>query len=262
MDQPFDISRLLVLRKVTRGISDLFGARLRRYLGTLSVLIQPRNVFGEHIRSTAKQQSIKGADEAFEQLRGLYMALADASPFNLPRELESPLDVFSTVPEVTPAEYSYVTQVDGQERTISVTSPLKWVLTYSGSSPRRLRELLANQDASTTRDVQHAVLHYLVMHVTLLKRPGVTQILEGLRVPVSAGRMEEFGELPVRFVECPISTIRPPDDVIIQSTEISGTPAFEEVVNIENIVNLQDPLREQLLEVVKSHGEGLLEDVS
>ncbi len=44
----------------------------------------------------------------------------------------------------------------------------------------------------------------------------------------------------------------------VESTEISGRNVFEEVVNVADIVKMRDPLRERLIELVKSHDPNLL----
>jgi len=137
----FDISRLLVLRKLTRAVAESLGGELRGHLATLAPLLHPRNVFGEYVRGAAKQ-TVKGDHEAYEQLRGLYAGLARTAPFNLRSDLEAPVDIASVQPELTPAEYSH--EAKGQEaKTIRITSPLKWTLSFTGFSPKRLRELLA-----------------------------------------------------------------------------------------------------------------------
>ena len=46
--------------------------------------------------------------------------------------------------------------------------------------------------------------------------------------------------------------------MIIESTEISGTPVFEEVVDLDALANMVDPVKKQLVELVRSHGEDLL----
>src|SRR5438067_1507201 len=99
MDTQLDISRLLVLRKLTRAVADLLGGELRGYLATLTPLLHPRHVFGEHVRSAVKQ-SVKGDHEAYEQLRGLYARLAHATPFNLRKDLDTQLDLPSVQPEL------------------------------------------------------------------------------------------------------------------------------------------------------------------
>ena len=50
---------------------------------------------------------------------------------------------------------------------------------------------------------------------------------------------------------------RPPASVIIESTEISGMDVFEEVVRLDDIAKLRDPLKQRLMELVQSHGENL-----
>ena len=51
----------------------------------------------------------------------------------------------------------------------------------------------------------------------------------------------------------PIKTILPPDELIIQSTELSGMPVFEfeEVIDLDEINQLTDPYKEHLLELAK-----------
>lgn len=254
MDTQFDISRLLVLRKLTRAVAELLGGELRAHLATLAPLLHPRTVLGEYVRGPVKQ-SVKGEHEAYEQLRGMYAPLAAAAPFNLRRDLEAPVDLASVQPELTPAEYSHVARGGQETKTISVTSPLKWALSFSGFSPKRLRELLANQKTLTGNEIGQCVLQGLLLQVTLSRRPGLTELLQGLRYSVVTGRAEGLGELPVTYLECPVRTVLPGDDVIIQSTEISGAPVFEEVVNLDDIAGLADPLRERLCDLARSHGQ-------
>jgi hypothetical protein len=63
---------------------------------------------------------------------------------------------------------------------------------------------------------------------------------------------EEFGELPITYIKSDISTFLLPDHVIIESTEISGMDAFEEVVNKDDVPKLQDRLKEQLTQILNS----------
>src|SRR5262249_9788615 len=128
---------------------------------------------------------------------------------------------------------------------------------YSGYSPARLRELLSARNRNT-EEIKQFLVHYLTLHIVLSKQTGVTQILEALHFPVAIGQLTEFGNLPVSFISAEVSTFRPPDAVIIESTEIAGMDAFEEVVNLDDIAALRDPLKERLMEAVRSHGENLL----
>lgn len=253
MDTQFDISRLLVLRKLTRAVADLLGGELRGYLSTLTPLLHPRHVFGEHVRSTVKQ-SVKGDHEAYEQLRSMYAKLAHATPFNLRKDIDSQLDLPSVQLELNAAEYAFEARGSRENKTICVTTPLKWTLSFSGSSPKRLKELLANQQTITGNDIQLCMLQHLLLHITLTRRPGIADLLAGLRYSLTTGQVEGLGELPVTLIECPVRTILPPADVMIQSTEISGAAAFEEVVNLDDIAGLADPFGDRLRELVGGHG--------
>lgn len=256
MEEQYDIKKLLALRKLTRAIADLLRGQMKEYLSTLAPLIRPKSVLGEYIQSNSKEMA-RGAEKAFRDLQGLYGTVAAAKPFNLAGDLKSPIEIVSSTLEMSPMEYAHVARTDRESKTVTVTSPLKWVLNYSGFSVPRLRDLLADRNRKS-EELREYVLHYLVMHTVVTNHPGVTQILDALHFPLSTGRLPGFGELPVTYISSSISTIRPPDDVIIESTEISGMNAFEEVVNIDDIIKLRDPLRERLIELVRSHGDNLL----
>ncbi len=47
--------------------------------------------------------------------------------------------------------------------------------------------------------------------------------------------MPQFGDLPITRIGVPISTIRPSDAVVIESAEMTGMDAFEEIVKVEDI---------------------------
>jgi len=258
MNEPLDISRWLVLRKITRAVGEVLAQELKTHLATLAPLLQPRHVLGQHLRGNEKQ-SVKGDAEAFEELRRLYQTVAGKSVWSLPKQIETPVDILSTPLELTPAEYVYELNVGAQPKIVLVTSPLQWVLGFSGFSFRRLRELASAPRTTTGKDeVQQCVLHFLVLHVTLSRRPGITRLFEALRFPLATSERAEFEGLPINCLAGPISTLRPPDDVIIQSTELSGMDVFEEVVNLDALAQLRDPLRDRLVELVRSHDRSLL----
>ncbi len=255
MDQRYSTKQLLVHRKLTRVVADLLRGQLKEYISTLTPLLRPSCVLGGYVAKNI-EESVPGADRAFKELQGLYVSLASVKPFNLPRELNSPLEVESSALELTPVDYTHAAKTDAQSKAVTVTSPLKWVLSYSGFPPRRLKELFAGP--TTGSEVQQFVLHTLMLHVVLAKQTGVAKILAALRFPVTTGRLPGFGELPITFVSSIVATVRPSDDVIIESTEISGMDAFEELVNVEEILNLGDLFKEKLLEIIKSHGEDVV----
>ena len=108
MADSLDPSRILELRKLTRAIAETLQKQLQAHLVALSPLMQPRLVFGRHMRSSSKQ-AVKGEDATFKQMQQLYSALMRKGPFHhLPEELGSPLDIINTSPVIAPAEYRHV----------------------------------------------------------------------------------------------------------------------------------------------------------
>ena len=243
-EETYSLQRLLVLRKITRAISDTLRGQIREHLGTLNTLLRPRAVFGESGHGTATG--------AFNDLVALYQTIAAAKPFLLTQEITRPVEMASTSLELLPVEYTH--RAEG--KTVVVTSPLKWVVTYSGFSPARLKELIGAKTPSERELFQFAV-QYAAVSILFGPRGGVPKILEALRFPLTVGKLPEFGELPVTTISAPISTVRPPDSVVIESTEFSGKNVFEEVVNLDEIPALRDPLRDQLLDIAQSFGEKL-----
>jgi hypothetical protein len=256
MEERFSTKQLLALRKLTRAAGDLLRGQLKQHLETLAPLLRPRNVLGEYVQPATKE-TIKGAEAAFKELQTLYETIAVSKPFQLPKELKPPISVLSTALELSPMEYAHAAKTERETKTVTITSPLKWVLTYAGFGPRRLRDLLAERNR-TGDELQQLVLHYLMLHIVLTKQPGVMKLLESLQFPVNSGRLADCGELPVASLSAGLATVRPPDEVIIQSTEISGMDAFEEVVSPEDIMALRDPLHVRLLELAKAHAADML----
>ena len=261
MDTSLDIPTLLALRKLTTAISRYFERHLNEHLTNLTPLLDPKSLLGGHIRGVTTR-SVKNADQAFQEIRKLYQPIATAKPFSLPADLSSPVDVFGVTPAITTADYEYELQSNGESKNIKVTRPLRWVLTYKGLEPGRLRDLIATQSSGHTTDLTVCVLHYLAMHLIQKKRTGAAPILSALRFPPKSVEVPEFGGLPLVYISCPISTTRPPDQVILESTEISGTNAFEEVVDLGDIRSMQDPLKAEVLGIVEEQNTDLLAQVS
>ena len=196
----------------------------------------------------------------FQELNKLYQSVGSASPFKTSVEVKPPLDIFFATPTITPSDYTYTPT--GSAKKITIRSPLKWVLAYRDLGPPRLRELIVNHARSGGLELQSALLHYLLMHLITVKPAGIAPIFEALRFPISTGTTFEFGKMPLTYISSPLSTIRPPDDIIIMNTEIAGTTTFEEILNLEDIAKLSDPLRSQIMSIVQENCGNLLEECS
>lgn len=253
--EPYTIQRLLSLRKLTRAIADLLRGQLQDYLSALAPLFRPKNVLGDYVQGASKEGT-RRAEKTLLELQRLYTTVAGSKPYHLANELKPPFEIISSMPELSPVEYTHLARSEAGNKTVLVTSPLKWNLIYADYSPKKLKDLLTSQNP-INEEMHRFVLHNLVLHVMMTSHPGISKLFEGLRFPISSGSLAEFGDLPLTNISASVSTIRPPDIVIIESTEISGQNAFEEIINLEDLWNLEDPLKSQLIELARNHGENL-----
>jgi hypothetical protein len=249
------VKSLLVLRKLTRAIADTARAQLAEYLTTLTPLLQPQGIFGDYIQGTQKETSLK-AEQAFKDLKAIYETAAPAKPLNLRRELSPPFSFSNLSLEITPVDYVHTAETDSGPRKITVRSPLTWTLTYGGFAPNRLQEVLDQKVRGD--ELQKFILSYILISVVTKYRPGITQMLEGLHFPVTTATIADFGELPLTRIGIGISTVRPSDAIVVESAELTGMDAFEEVVNVAEIGRLPDPFKERLLDLARKHAPELV----
>lgn len=255
MDGRDSTHSLLVLRKLTRAIADLVRGQMTEYLGTLAPLLRPKMVLGDHVEDGTKE-STRRSDKAFKDLQTLYESIAGTKPFNLPRELTLPLRLVGSGLEITPVDTALPIKSGSDTRTIMVRSPLTWTLTYSGYPPTRLPDLLKAK-LQTGEELTQLVVSYLLMHVVITNSPGLMSVFDALHFPITTVTLPEFGPLPITRIGVAVSTTRPSDEVILQSAELTGMDAFEEVVNVQDLSSLRDPLRQRLLELAKQHAPEL-----
>lgn len=251
MEERYSTERLLALRKLTRAIADLLRGQLKDHISTLAPLLHPKNVLGNYVGGQTYEVS-KPGEKAFNELRERYQAIVQSRRFNLPADFKSPLEVINPQLEMTPVEYEYAATGGGHSKTVRITSPLKWALSYAGFSPPKLAAIVKDH-RSGSDDLQQLVLHSLMMATVVSRQTGICQILEALHFPLSIDSPEALGDLPVCYIASSVSTKRPPDDVIIESTEISGMDVFEEIVNIEDVARLRDPLKEKLTALIQEY---------
>jgi hypothetical protein len=249
MDGRDSTQSLLGLRKLTRAIADVVRGQMTEYLATLAPLLRPKMVLGDHVEDGSKE-STRRSDKAFKEFQALYDSVAGTKPFNLPRELTLPLRLAGSGLEITPVDTAHVIKSGSDTRTIMVRSPLTWSLTYSGYPPTRLPELLKVK-LQTGDELGQLVVSYLLMHVVVTNSPGLMSVFNALHFPITTTTIPEFGPLPITRIGVAVSTTRPSDDVILQSAELTGMDAFEEVVNVQDLSQLRDPLKHRLMEIAR-----------
>jgi hypothetical protein len=247
-----DIQSLLAQRRVTRAISEAVRGELSQHVSILTPLLRPEAVFSEYIEGGRRDAGHRPG-LALKELQALYEQIAPAKPLNLRRELAPPFAFANIGLEMTPVDYVHVARSGQHERKITVRRPLTWTLTYTGFGPVKLQALLDSKGRSP-EEMQRFIVAYLVLHFVIKQQPGLTHILDELHFPVTSTTVPEFGDLPVTRIGIAVTTERPSDDVVIESAELTGMDAFEEVVNADDISRLQSPFPQRLLEIVTRHG--------
>ena len=96
------------------------------------------------------------------------------------------------------------------------------------------------------------------MHVVTTNSPGLMGALEALHFPITTTTLPETGPLPITRIGFAVPTYRPSDKVILESAELTGMGAFEEVVDVDGLSALRDPLKERLLEVARQQAPELV----
>ena len=251
-----NIEQLLLLHNLTKDVSKFCQKQLRGYLDTMALLFRPRRILGEAMEG-GEGEFFGGSERTISELRDLYRRVA-LRPFDLRPELSFPLESVSTQMQLYEWEYTHETKTDRGWRAIKVTSPLTWVITYSSTySLSMLRQVLAGHEERDAEAVRAFVLRACVLHLHFNRFPAISELLADLRYRVEVRRLPEMGDLPLVTVSAPLSTIRPPDNLVTLASGLAGGASFAEVLKLGSVQNLKDPLKEQIREIFRSHGQEL-----
>ncbi len=239
-----DNQEFLKLRSATEKISAELSKRIKRHLNVLRPLFVPRKLLGTYMRSGTMEE-VPGSDKAFAELQEHYAAVAQ-KPFGLSPKLKTPLPSIPNQMEAAPFQYTLHSETS-PDKAITITTSAKWVISYhSDCSLGRLKAMLAGNEPKQPEDMKQAIIHHLVPVIFLHRFTDIGGLLEDLRYVVRTENMAELGGLPVVTLEAPLKTFLPPDDFIEQITQLSGIPAFQEIIDLEAIDSLMDPLRESV----------------
>jgi hypothetical protein len=242
------IDELSALRDKTDRVGELLKKQLTVHLETIRPLLSPRTVLGRHVAG-GEDDRLAGADRAYEELRAQYTKHA-GRPFSLPKDLEDdPVDLDGRI-DLHPWEYSQKVGDDG--KVITMASPLRWVVSYrSGYAPAQLRRHVDDRKSLRRDDAKRFVLSALTFGAMLAKQDEVAQLLRDLRYQIVVEPFDGLGELPLVSIASCVPSIRPPDDLILQATKLAGLPAFIEVVDVDSVARLGDPIREKIEEILR-----------
>jgi hypothetical protein len=241
------LSELSGLRSQTEAIAELLRKRLERHLEVIRILTAPRRLLGRFMGGSASRDDVAGADKTAEALARTYKQVVGA-PFVLKPQLD--YDAFKLIDsrlEIHPWEYSHEARAGSQSNVIDITSPGRWVVNYAcDTSFSQLRQVLAGKEEKRPDNMRQFVLSSLVLKAVFEKFPAIVQLLADLRFQLSFEKAPGMGELELVTVRSEIPVFRPPADLILTATGVSGVNAFIELIDRDAVQQLRDPLLEEI----------------
>jgi len=97
-----------------------------------------------------------------------------------------------------------------------------------------------------TEVLRQFVVNALVMQLLMKSQPNLVQLLAALRYQMDMKPLPGLGALSFVTITAPLTSFRPADDVLLMTTRFSGVLAFVELISLELIEHVEDPLRLQL----------------
>ena len=239
-----DNQQFMRLRQNTEKISEVLKKRLSEHLNVLRPLFIPRKLLGTYIES-ASTDEVHGSDKAFAELQEYFAAICE-DPFGLPKKLRSPLPPISNHIDAVPYQYAlYAGEAKGKATTI--TAATRWILSYRSECPiSRLAAMVSGAENRQPEDMKQSLMAHLTLVIFLKQFPSLKQLLQDLRYEVEIQELKDLGGLPVVVLRAPIETFLPPDDFILQITQLSGIPAFQEIIALDAVDSIPDPLKDVL----------------
>ncbi len=245
------IEQLAELRAKTETVSGLLLSQLRGHLETLRPLLAPRRLLGDYVRSSVKEDVI-GADAAFRRVRDKYKEIC-GKPFALVPELdEAVVAMMESRFELYPWEYTHEAKNEKESKTMTMTSPLRWALSYtSGYTLSQLRQAIAGKVERRPEEVRQFLVNALVMQYVIAKFPGITRLLNDLRYDIKIDTCAGLGDLPLVTITSVLPSFRPRDEILLGATRLSGVPAFVELIDFDEVAKMEDRLKLQIEEKLR-----------
>jgi hypothetical protein len=245
-------AKLLSLHTLTKDVAQASLRHLKAQIEAMSPLFRPRRFLGDNIEATGKE-SVPAADRNLADLQELY-AKAAVKPFDLRPELRAPLESVTTQLQFDEWEYTHATETDKGWQSIRVITPLTWVITFASSySLATLRGVVAGSGQRDADAVRAFVLRTCLMSELFAKLPAMKELFEALRYKVEVRKSPHLGELPLVTISAPFRTFRPADSLVVMAAGLSGGHSFTEVLDVESVRNLEDPLRDEVVDLIRRH---------
>jgi hypothetical protein len=245
------LDQMMALRAATEAVSGWLRTELADRLESLRPLLVPRRYLGDHVRS-AVHEDVKDADKVFELLQTSFREVS-GEPLRVSSRLDSPLEPIPGDLQLHPWEYAHEATSGSESRKLTVKSPVSWVLTHAAPVGfGQVRQMLRGEAARNDAQLRQFALNAVLMKIILDRSPGIGRLLQALRLTVSVAASPDTGKIPLcRLTSC-VPAFRPADGVILSAVKLSGVPIFEELVDVETLDRIEDPIRAKVRQLAGS----------
>jgi hypothetical protein len=243
------IEQLATLRQKTEAASKVLESHLKSYLDTIKPLLAPRRVLGRHV---ASREEVNISDRMLDQLKQQYGQVVSQAPFGMPLEFpEQTLTHLDNLPMVYAWEYRHTAKSSTTEKVLTITSPVRWILTYeTGAAPNLVRQMLEGKVERRGEMLKQFVVNALAMGLLMQAYSGIGQLLGSLRYCVRTETLLGFGSLPFVTIHACLDSFRPSDELLLTATGFSGVPAFVELIRADSLQSYIDPVTVQLRQIL------------
>jgi hypothetical protein len=130
-----------------------------------------------------------------------------------------------------------------------MTSPVRWVVSFnSGYTLAQFRQAVLTKGDRRPEHVRQFVVNALATQLMVTHTPGLGALFADLRYEVQTHSAPDLPTLPLTTITSGLPSFRPSDELILGATSFSGVPAFVELIDIDAIAQVQDPLKARLEE--------------
>jgi hypothetical protein len=251
MSEPKQVTlqQLPELRRKTEAVATLLHEQLTRHLETLRPLFLPERVLGKYAGGKGSDGPI---ERTFSELQQNYREFTK-KPFDLPQTLDQQwLTLVGSRLVLYPWEYVHEAKTDRENRPITMTAPLQWVLAYASNySLSQMREALAGKETQRSENVRQFVVNSLVLQQVVNKNPGIVALMADLRYELKTTTAPDFKNLPLVTIRSVVPSFCPADDLILAAAAFSGISAFIELIDVDGMRGAKDAVTARIEELIK-----------
>jgi hypothetical protein len=237
---PLSFENLPEARAKTEAVSQFLEQKLLGYVETLRPLLAAQRVLG---RFVGGKDAVGNVERAYAQLTEQFQAVCPSLGL-APSVPDEELSNVDNLPHCYAWEYTHEAKTEKESKSLTLTSPVRWVLTYKSSyTLSQFRQAVSGRGERSTKEVRQFAVNALAMVHLLKAFPKLTQLLADLRFDVRFEPLPNLGTLLFATVQSSVPSYRPTDDLLIAATRFSGVPAFIELIDLDAVTTLPDPIR-------------------